>query len=279
MRQKVTDLGLETWFHPTVDVQRTSEELVGHLYSFSGRPDDLVIQPGDLLHCDFGITYLRLNTDCQELAVLYGGEPNAARCAAIQATYGIYCGCNYPMMDTTCRVCGDNVLQLGISDHSLFAIDWRAETPRPSSLLDFDEEAIVYTTGQWCHVAAVSTEQEVRFYVNGASCWRMPRNLDEEPYGRKGLWIGAHPQDERIEYFFYGEIDELRVSSVARYITPFHPKPRFTPDEATMALYHFDEGKGNQLVDSSVNRHHGRVVHGAWMSSDDEEKLISGSGL
>ncbi len=78
MRQKVTDLGLETWFHPTVDIQRTSEELVGHLYSFSGRPDDMVIQPGDLLHCDFGITYLRLNTDCQELAyVLKPGETKA----------------------------------------------------------------------------------------------------------------------------------------------------------------------------------------------------------
>jgi hypothetical protein len=68
MRQKVTDLGLETWFHPTVDIQRSSEELVSHLYSFSGRPDDMVVLPGDLLHCDFGITYLRLNTDCQELA-------------------------------------------------------------------------------------------------------------------------------------------------------------------------------------------------------------------
>jgi len=68
MRQKVTNLGLETWFHPTVDVQRSSEELVSHLYSFSGRPDDMVIRPGDMLHCDFGITYLRLNTDCQELA-------------------------------------------------------------------------------------------------------------------------------------------------------------------------------------------------------------------
>lgn len=68
MRQKVTDLGLETWFHPTVDVQRTSEELVGHLYSFSGRPDAMVIRQGDLLHCDFGISYLRLHTDCQELA-------------------------------------------------------------------------------------------------------------------------------------------------------------------------------------------------------------------
>lgn len=80
MRQEVTDLGLETWFHPTVDVQRTSEELVGHLYSFSGRPDDLIIQPGDLLHCDFGITYLRLNTDCQELA--YVLKPNEKQAPA-----------------------------------------------------------------------------------------------------------------------------------------------------------------------------------------------------
>nr|WP_299485102.1 M24 family metallopeptidase [uncultured Allomuricauda sp.] len=80
MRQKVTDLGLETWFHPTVDVQRTSEKLVGHLYSFSGRPDDLTIQPGDLLHCDFGISYLRLNTDCQELAyVLRPNEEGAPK--------------------------------------------------------------------------------------------------------------------------------------------------------------------------------------------------------
>ncbi|WP_224482985.1 M24 family metallopeptidase [Robertkochia aurantiaca] len=78
MREKVTGLGLETWFHPTVDVQRTSEELVGHLYSFSGRPENEVIMPGDLLHCDFGITYLRLNTDCQELAyVLRRGEKEA----------------------------------------------------------------------------------------------------------------------------------------------------------------------------------------------------------
>ena len=78
MRQKVTDMGLETWFHPTVDIQRSKEELVGHLYSFSGRPEDMVIRQGDLLHCDFGITYLRLNTDCQELAyVLKPGETAA----------------------------------------------------------------------------------------------------------------------------------------------------------------------------------------------------------
>ena len=78
MRQKVTDLGLETWFHPTVDVQRAKEPAGGHLYSFSDRPTDEVIVPGDLVHCDFGITYLRLNTDCQELAyVLKPGETEA----------------------------------------------------------------------------------------------------------------------------------------------------------------------------------------------------------
>ena len=78
MRQKVTNLGLETWFHPTVDIQRSNEELVGHLYSFSGRPDDMVIYPGDLLHCDFGISYLRLNTDCQELAYVLKPEEKEA---------------------------------------------------------------------------------------------------------------------------------------------------------------------------------------------------------
>lgn len=68
MRDKITALGLKTWFHPTVDVQRTAEELGNHLYAFSNRPENMVILPGDLLHCDIGITYLRLNTDCQELA-------------------------------------------------------------------------------------------------------------------------------------------------------------------------------------------------------------------
>jgi Xaa-Pro aminopeptidase len=78
MRDKITGLGLKTWFHPTVDVQRSAEELGSHLYAFSDRPENMVILPGDLLHCDVGITYLRLNTDCQELAyVLKPGETAA----------------------------------------------------------------------------------------------------------------------------------------------------------------------------------------------------------
>ncbi|MFN8354601.1 MAG: M24 family metallopeptidase [Spirosomataceae bacterium] len=73
-RQRITELGLETWFHPTVDVQRADTENFDHLRTFSKRPNRQVILPGDLLHVDFGITYLRLNTDQQQHA--YVLKPN-----------------------------------------------------------------------------------------------------------------------------------------------------------------------------------------------------------
>ena len=75
MREKVIDLGLDTWFHPTVDVQRRDDS---DLYAFDNKSKFDIIQAGDLLHCDFGISYLTLNTDCQELGyVLKPGETNA----------------------------------------------------------------------------------------------------------------------------------------------------------------------------------------------------------
>ena len=76
MRQKVTDMGLETWFHPTVDIQRNNEALKSHIESFSKAKTDDIILPGDLLHCDFGITYIGLNTDCQQHAYVLKESEN-----------------------------------------------------------------------------------------------------------------------------------------------------------------------------------------------------------
>ncbi|GAB3341741.1 M24 family metallopeptidase [Marivirga atlantica] len=73
-RQEINDLGLDTWFHPTVDIQRADPESFDHLRSFSKRPDQQTIIPGDLLHVDFGITYLGLNTDTQEHAYVLKPE-------------------------------------------------------------------------------------------------------------------------------------------------------------------------------------------------------------
>jgi Xaa-Pro aminopeptidase len=70
MRQRVNDLGLGTWFHTDVDVQRRGADLTG--------ADTVVIQRGDVLHCDFGITALGLNTDTQHMGyVLREGERDA----------------------------------------------------------------------------------------------------------------------------------------------------------------------------------------------------------
>lgn len=77
-REKFRHMGLDTWFHPTVDIQRSDSVPFDHLRSFSERPKEQVILPGDLLHVDIGITYLRLNTDVQQHAyVLKPGEQHA----------------------------------------------------------------------------------------------------------------------------------------------------------------------------------------------------------
>lgn len=66
LRQRVVELGLQTWFHPSVSIQRSNMGDNAFLRSFANRAEDEIIQKGDLLHVDFGITYLRLNTDQQQ---------------------------------------------------------------------------------------------------------------------------------------------------------------------------------------------------------------------
>jgi len=70
-RQRTNDQGLGTWFQPSIEIQRKgkkSEDL----------GENPVILPGDVLHCDVGITVARLNTDTQHNAyVLLPGETDA----------------------------------------------------------------------------------------------------------------------------------------------------------------------------------------------------------
>lgn len=68
IRERFRELRLGNWFHPSVSLQRSKKS------KSSGN----TILRGDLVHCDIGITYLRLNTDTQEHAyVLREGETDA----------------------------------------------------------------------------------------------------------------------------------------------------------------------------------------------------------
>ena len=63
----------------------------------------------------------------------------------------------------------------------------------------------------------------------------------------------------------HGIIDEVRISNIARYTDDYTPTERFENDEHTLALYHFDSGQGDELLDSSGNGHHGTILGAEWV--------------
>ena len=69
MLQKTIDLGLEPWFDYEVSVTRKGGNRM---------EGDIVILPGDMLHCDVGFRYLNLCTDTQELCYILKADEEDA---------------------------------------------------------------------------------------------------------------------------------------------------------------------------------------------------------
>lgn len=70
MLERIYEMKLGAWFPPTVTLQRQGDG--------NPRLSNAVVQAGDLLHVDIGVTYMRLNTDTQQHAyVLRAGETEA----------------------------------------------------------------------------------------------------------------------------------------------------------------------------------------------------------
>lgn len=65
---RLWELGVDTWFQPDLRVQRKGQVNASSRGFLAPATEDVVIQRGDLLHVDFGITYLGLNTDWQKMA-------------------------------------------------------------------------------------------------------------------------------------------------------------------------------------------------------------------
>ena len=78
-RDKIREMRVTAWFHPTVSIQRQTLDDKGQKMTELFDPSkDIVIRRGDLIHVDFGITYMGLNTDTQHHGyVLKTGESDA----------------------------------------------------------------------------------------------------------------------------------------------------------------------------------------------------------
>jgi hypothetical protein len=113
----------------------------------------------------------------------------------------------------------------------------------------------------WTHCALVFDRGDCALYVNGKEAGRgklAPQPLyDEQPFH-----VGADQDHGRMSYFWRGAIDEVRLSSVARYNAEFTPARRFTPDLQTVLLLHLDDGEGGTAHDASLGAHHA-TIHGA----------------
>ena len=79
IRQRFHDLGVEPWFQPGVTLQRAGVPLVEERGALlPAIPLSAVVEPGDLVHCDVGLSSLGLRTDTQRNAyVLRPGEREA----------------------------------------------------------------------------------------------------------------------------------------------------------------------------------------------------------
>jgi hypothetical protein len=121
-------------------------------------------------------------------------------------------------------------------------------------------EAGPFTKGEQVHMAAVVDQGELRFYRNGKLIQRAAVNLDAQA-AREEL------SELRIGHNFEGLIHSVRISTAARYDNDFQPPSRHAPDRDTLALYHFDEGAGDVLRDSSGNDHHGKIAGAKWVDA------------
>ena len=108
------------------------------------------------------------------------------------------------------------------------------------------------------HAAAVFDGQRASLFIDGRLVGgSSPKFMPKQNLGK--LTLG---------YRTNGVLDEWRISKVARYTKDFTPPKRYQPDADTLALYHFDEGQGRELKDSSGNNHHGKIVGAKWVQAD-----------
>ena len=109
---------------------------------------------------------------------------------------------------------------------------------------------------RWYHVAATwNTADSMRLFIDGKKVGAVESAIPVLG-GEMAIAIGGGNEDlwnSRFESF-RGSIDEVRFSVVERYTDDFELQTEpFAPDEFTLALWHFDEGTGEETADATGN--------------------------
>jgi hypothetical protein len=151
---------------------------------------------------------------------------------------------------------------------------WEAQDKFVNARIGADSQVVRLDQRQ--HVAVVYDGRELRQFVDGvatlpAAVAEVRRMTATDTAAKNDNFaLGFKLDLETFDYrkqsqFFHGRMDEFRISKTNRYTGDFSPPARFESDADTFALYHFDEGTGDVLTDSSGNGHHGKIVGAKWL--------------
>ena len=135
------------------------------------------------------------------------------------------------------------------------------------------------------HAAFVRDGDQIRMFVDG-----VPKraggtvvDLDKTPNDPavrftevEKFFLGAAVSSDgkNLTRYYHGNVDEFRISNSVRYTDAFTPDQIFAKEADTVALYHFDEGQGDVLSDSSGNNYHGRIVGAKWMNGNGNSASV-----
>ncbi len=124
-----------------------------------------------------------------------------------------------------------------------------------------EAESPILHTNRWHHVAGVFDGRETRLYVDGrlvaSAAGTGPRRTNDLPF-----IVGADvSRTGTPTSHFAGDIDAVRVSTVARYTGPLvEPPRRPRPDGRTVLLLNMDGRVGPWVFDESPSAAHPRTI-------------------
>ena len=132
--------------------------------------------------------------------------------------------------------------------------------------------------GQWQYIAITKDNNNVAtIYKNGQQVFR--GSYENVSYSWNRIDLGASFFTSYLNWFT-GEIDEIRVSNIARssssIASSFSSNSPFTSDVNTLGLWHFDQNSGNSIT--SITGSTGTITNATWNSQGKFGQCLSFNG-
>jgi len=127
--------------------------------------------------------------------------------------------------------------------------------------------------GEWHHVAVTRDDKTLRWWVDGNG---LPGNVTtniQSLSNESPLWLGCSAFGGQA---WDGSLDDIRISSFARYSKKFTPPGRHSRDAATVALWHADDDPGGDLLLDVTGQSHNGTLSGAVSLEQDPAPGFTG---